>query len=34
MWIRRRTHFFAKALPRLVFIDVTSTNTKLTKRTG
>jgi transposase len=34
MWIRRRKHFFAKALPRLIFIDETSTNTKLTKRTG
>lgn len=34
MWIRRRRRFFAKALPRLIFIDETSTNTKLTKRTG
>ncbi|TWI36185.1 DDE superfamily endonuclease, partial [Mesorhizobium tianshanense] len=34
LWIRRRKHFFNKALPRLVFIDETSTNTKLTKRTG
>ena len=34
MWIRRRRRFFAKALPRLVFIDETSTNTKLTKRSG
>jgi len=30
----RRKRFFSKALPRLVFIDETSTNTKLTKRTG
>ena len=33
-WTRRRKRFFAKALARLVFIDETSTNTKLTKRTG
>lgn len=32
--MRRRKRFFNKALPRLVFIDETSTNTKLTKRTG
>ena len=30
----RRGPFFNRALPRLVFIDETSTNTKLTKRTG
>jgi transposase len=29
-----RRSFFNKALPRLVFIDETSTSTKLTKRTG
>jgi hypothetical protein len=34
LWISRRRRFFNKALPRLVFIDETSTNTKLTKRTG
>jgi len=34
MWIMRRKHFFAKALPRLIFIDQTSTNTMLTRRTG
>jgi len=34
MWTRRRKRFFANALPRLIFIDETSTNTKLTKRTG
>lgn len=34
LWMTRRKPFFAKALPRLVFIDETSTNTKLTKRTG
>ena len=34
LWINRRRAFFNKALPRLVFIDETSTNTKLTKRTG
>ncbi len=33
-WIERRKRFFNKALPRLVFIDETSTNTKLSKRTG
>ena len=33
-WIKRRRKFFNKALARLVFIDETSTNTKLTKRTG
>jgi transposase len=33
-WIRRRRRFFAKALSRLVFIDETSSNTKLTKRSG
>ena len=30
----RRKPFFAKALARLVFIDETSTNTRLTKRSG
>lgn len=30
----RRRPFFTKALGRLVFIDETSTNTRLTKRTG
>lgn len=34
LWINRRRRFFNKALSRLVFIDETSTNTKLTKRTG
>jgi transposase len=34
VWITRRKRFFNKALARLVFIDETSTNTKLTKRTG
>lgn len=34
MWITRRSRFFGQVLPRLVFIDETSTNTKLTKRTG
>lgn len=34
MWIGRRKRFFNKALARLIFIDETSTNTKLTKRTG
>jgi hypothetical protein len=34
LWINRRSKFFNKALPRLVFLDETSTNTKLTKRTG
>ena len=33
-WIKRRKRFFAGVLSRLVFIDETSTNTKLTKRTG
>lgn len=33
-WIIRRGPFFNRALSRLVFIDETSTNTKLTKRTG
>lgn len=33
-WITKRRPFFNKALPRLIFIDETSTNTKLTKRTG
>ena len=34
LWTARRTPFFNRALPRLVFIDETSTNTKLVKRTG
>lgn len=34
LWINRRRRFFNKALARLIFIDETSTNTKLTKRTG
>ncbi|TBC88685.1 IS630 family transposase [Rhizobium ruizarguesonis] len=34
LWIERRRRFFNKALAQLVFIDETSTNTKLTKRTG
>jgi len=34
LWINRRSRFFNQALSRLVFIDETSTNTKLTKRTG
>lgn len=34
LWIHRRRPFFAGALSRLVFLDETSTNTKLTKRTG
>jgi transposase len=34
LWINGRGRFFNKALARLVFIDETSTNTKLTKRTG
>ncbi|ACP22044.1 putative carboxy-terminus of transposase for insertion sequence NGRIS-7a [Sinorhizobium fredii NGR234] len=34
LWTRRRRRFFNKALARLVFIDETSTNTKLTKRSG
>lgn len=33
-WIHRRMPFFRKALSHLIFIDETSTNTKLTKRTG
>ena len=33
-WINRRRPFFNQSLPRLIFIDETSTNTKLTKRTG
>ncbi|OSQ34766.1 transposase [Thalassospira sp. MCCC 1A01428] len=33
-WTRRRKPFFDRAVNRLVFIDETSTNTKLTKRTG
>ena len=34
LWITRRKRFFNKALARLVFLDETSTNTRLTKRTG
>jgi transposase len=34
LWINRRRPFFNRALPRLVFLDETSTNTKLTKRCG
>jgi transposase len=34
LWMGRRKRFFNKALARLIFIDETSTNTKLTKRTG
>lgn len=34
LWTGRRRPFFNKALARLVFIDETSTNTKLTKRSG
>ena len=34
LWVTGRRPFFARALPRLVFIDETATNTKLTKRTG
>jgi len=33
-WLHRRMPFFRKALSHLIFIDETSTNTKLTKRTG
>lgn len=34
LWIARRKRFFDKALARLVFIDETSTNTRLSKRGG
>jgi hypothetical protein len=34
LWIKRRKRFFNKALSRLIFMDETSTNTRLTKRTG
>jgi transposase len=34
IWINRRKRFFNKSLARLIFIDETSTNTKLTRRTG
>jgi len=34
LWINRRQPFMHRALHRLVFLDETSTNTKLTKRTG
>lgn len=34
MWINRRKTVLQQALSRLIFIDETSTNTRLTKRTG
>jgi transposase len=34
LWTGPRRRFFNKAMPRLIFVDETSTNTKLTKRTG
>lgn len=34
LWTDARRPFFNRALPRLVFLDESSTNTKLTKRTG
>lgn len=34
LWIRRRRRCFNKALARLIFIDETSTNIRLTKRSG
>ncbi|WP_234890356.1 hypothetical protein [Rhizobium rhizogenes] len=34
LWIKRRRRYFNKALARLIFIDETSTNTRVTKRTG
>jgi transposase len=34
LWIKRRRRFFNKAMAHLIFIDETSTNTRLTKRTG
>ena len=34
LWINGRRRFFNRALARLVFLDETSTNTKLTTRTG
>ena len=34
LWTTRRRPFFNRVLPRLVFIDETSTNSKLTKRCG
>jgi len=34
LWIKQRRRFLKKALARLIFIDETSTNTRLTKRTG
>jgi len=34
LWVTKRLPFMGRALERLVFIDETSTNTKLTKRTG
>lgn len=34
LWINRRKRFFNTSLARFIFIDETSTNTKLTKRSG
>ncbi|WP_235942974.1 IS630 family transposase [Ochrobactrum soli] len=34
LWVRGRRPFFNKSLAKLIFIDETSTNTKLTKRSG
>lgn len=34
MWIKRRKALLCQSLAALIFIDETSTNTKLTKRTG
>ncbi|MGO8521450.1 IS630 family transposase, partial [Rhizobium ruizarguesonis] len=34
LWIERRRRFFHKTFAQLVFLDETSTNTKLTKRPG
>lgn len=34
LWINRRKRLFNESLERLIFIDETSTNTKLTKKTG
>ena len=31
LWINRRKRFFNKALSRLIFIDETSTNTRLNR---
>lgn len=33
LWTNRRKRFFKRALSRLIFVDETSTNTRLTKRT-